>query len=153
MGQHLLYFRVASRICALPVSEVEETMRPLPIEPLPEMPPFVLGASIIRGAPTPVVDLGAFLSGEKLDGPRRAITVKAGDGRRVALLVSDVMTIGTSDSVSSEAMPPLLRDAAPDAIRTLARLDEGLLTVFQLGRLVPERVFALLEKRGEPAAN
>jgi purine-binding chemotaxis protein CheW len=36
-------------------------MRPLPIKPIAGTPGFVRGVSIIRGAPTPVIDLKALL--------------------------------------------------------------------------------------------
>lgn len=144
MDLDLLLFRVGSRFCALPLKYVEETLRPLPIEALPETPPFVLGASVIRGAPTPVVELGVLLTGKRLEQAGRAITVKTPDGRRVALLVSAVVGCGRSDEASIQTMPPLLRDAAPGAVQTLGRLDQSLLTIFQIGRLIPEAAWSRL---------
>jgi purine-binding chemotaxis protein CheW len=151
MDRDLFFFRVASRICALPVSHVEETMRPPRVEPLPETPSFVTGASIVRGVPTPVVDLGDFLSGERLPAPRRAITVKIDGGRRVALLVSEVLGVRGSDEVFLADMPPLLREAAQEVLSTLGRLDGRLLTVLRLGRLVPEPVWRLMGARRDGA--
>src|SRR5258708_27422196 len=48
-------------VCAVPLTHLIETMRPLPVEPISGVPSFVQGISIIRGIPTPVVDLGAVL--------------------------------------------------------------------------------------------
>jgi purine-binding chemotaxis protein CheW len=151
MDRNLLFFRVASRVCALPVSQVEETMRPPAIEPLPETPSFVSGASIVRGVPTPVIDLGEFLSGKKLSAARRAVTVKVDGGRRVALLVSEVLGVRGSDEVFLGDLPPLLQEAAPEALSTLGRVDDRLLTVLRLGRLVPEPVWRLLSARRDGA--
>lgn len=53
--------RAQERLCAFPLESVIEVMRPLPIEPLPDVPAYVLGASLVRGLPTPIVDLGALL--------------------------------------------------------------------------------------------
>lgn len=52
---------IGSRIGALALRDVRETMRPLPVEPLMGAPPFVLGLATIRGFPTPVVDVGRLL--------------------------------------------------------------------------------------------
>ena len=46
-------------LAALPLEHVVETMRPLPVEPLGDAPRFILGLSIVRGEPIPVVDVGA----------------------------------------------------------------------------------------------
>jgi chemotaxis signal transduction protein len=53
---------VKGRLCAVPLSHVIEIMRPLPVEPISSVPSFVQGISIIRGIPTPVVDLLLKLS-------------------------------------------------------------------------------------------
>ena len=52
---------VGARQCAFPLHLVEETLRPLPIEPVAGTPNYVCGMSVIRGKPTPVVDLKALL--------------------------------------------------------------------------------------------
>jgi chemotaxis signal transduction protein len=51
-------------------------MRPLPVERIAGMLSFVRGVSIIRGVPTPVVDLGVVLGtpGEAVD---RFVTLRA----------------------------------------------------------------------------
>jgi chemotaxis signal transduction protein len=50
-------------MCAVPAERVPEIMRPLPIEPLSRMPCFVLGLSIIRRSPVPVIDARRLLNG------------------------------------------------------------------------------------------
>ena len=57
----VLVVMVGSRACAFPLHHVAETMRPLPIKPVAGTPGFVCGVSVIRGTPTPVVDLNALL--------------------------------------------------------------------------------------------
>jgi hypothetical protein len=54
-----LISRVQSRLCALALESVLETMRPLPIEPLAGVPEFVRGLPVIRGTPLPVIALAA----------------------------------------------------------------------------------------------
>src|SRR5882757_4286888 len=55
-NDRFLLCRIGSRIGALALKDVRETMRPLPIEPLTGMPPFMLGLAIVRGFPAPIID-------------------------------------------------------------------------------------------------
>ena len=58
-----LVFRAGPLLCALRLDEVIETMRPLDVQPLAGTPAFVLGISVLRGVPTPVIDVARLLSG------------------------------------------------------------------------------------------
>ncbi|HEU4347578.1 MAG TPA: chemotaxis protein CheW, partial [Actinoplanes sp.] len=62
-----LVFRAGPVLCALRLDEVIETMRPLGIRPLAGTPPYIRGISIIRGVPTPVVDVARLLAGESAE--------------------------------------------------------------------------------------
>src|SRR5688572_15607941 len=59
-----LICRVSTRVCALPLDAVVETMRPLVVEPVAGAPGFVSGLSIVRGEPIPVVDAARLLGTE-----------------------------------------------------------------------------------------
>jgi len=98
-----LLVRAGTLTCALPLSHVVETMRPLPIEPLANAPAFVRGLSIIRGAPVPVVDLGALLNTPSSRPPPRFVTVRAGE-RRVALAVDGILGLRDIASLSLDDM-------------------------------------------------
>jgi len=118
-------------------------MRPLPIEPVAGTPAFVRGVSVIRGEPTPVVDLEALL--ERGPGSRaygRFVTLKVGE-RRVALGVDSVVGVRTLEAATLGAMPPLLRDAA-ERVEALGAPDEQLLVVLRAARLVPDGVWTCL---------
>ncbi len=131
-----LLCRVGSRLCALPFETVVETMRPLPIEPVAGMPPSVRGLSIIRGVPTPIIELG-LLFAEPARRPRRLVTITSG-GRPAGLLVDDVLGVRSIGTDGLAALPPLLRDAAGDIVSAIGALDDELLLVLQTARLVPE---------------
>lgn len=136
-------FRSGRRLCALAAEYVEESMRPLPVQPLPGLPRFVCGTAIVRGTPTPVVDLRELLGDETERPPLRMLSVRAGAHRRVGLLVDEV--VGLREALSVEMLPPLLSDAAPGVVEHLGRLDRELLTVLRAGSLLPEEVWAHLE--------
>lgn len=144
----LLVFDVAGSKCALPLQHVEETLRPLPIEPVSGVPDFVLGLSIIRGVATPVVHAGMLIRGNAAP-PARLITVKSG-GRRVALAVNDVVGVVDVAVETGRDLPPLVRDGGAGAIASIGALDTELFTLLQSARLVPDETWAAIdhESRG-----
>lgn len=141
--QRLLVCRVGSSLCGLPLEHVVETMRPLSPEPVPRMPPFVRGVSVIRGRPLPVLDARALLGARSDASAGRSVTVKVGE-RQLALLVDQVLGIHALDAAQSSQLPPVLGDAG-DSLEALGMLDAELLLVLQSARLLSEEQFALLE--------
>ena len=135
-GAHtdLLLVRLRADLLGLPLSSVAETMRPLPCSPLPGAPPFVLGAALIRGVVTPVVDLAGALGRPQLEAPRRLVTVRAG-ARAVALAVDDVLGVRRLEAAQLVGLPPLLEPATA-AVSALAVLDRELLLVLEAGHFV-----------------
>ena len=132
----LLLCAVSTRVIGLPLEHVGETMRPLPIEPMPGAPAFVSGLSIIRGTPVPVVDAGRLLE-EHTARPGRFVTVRTGD-RTVALAVDAVVGVRTIAAASLLSLPPLLREASATAVAAIGTLDAALLVVLRGARLLPE---------------
>jgi purine-binding chemotaxis protein CheW len=140
-----LVVRVQTRVCALPLMHVVEAMRPLPLESIAGMPPFVRGVSVIRGIPTPVVDLGAVLG--TLGGTaERIVTLRMGD-RHVALCVDAVLGICDLDPSAIQELPPLLRGASTDVIEAIGTLDERFLMVLRTGWELPDDVWQALAAR------
>jgi purine-binding chemotaxis protein CheW len=147
----VLVCRVGGWLCALPIAQVEETMRPLPVEPLAAVPAFVLGLSIIRGVPTPVVDTGALLGARDRPRPSRLVVLRLQDGdRKVALAVEAVLGVRTIPATALDRLPPLLRDASRDVVTAVGALDDAFLVALHAGRLVPESVWDALAAGGEP---
>lgn len=137
-----LLFRVRSRLCALPLAHVVETMRPLPLESLAGAPVAVKGLSLIRGSPLPVVALAALLDGED-EHATRLVTVRAGE-YRVALLVGSVVGVLRIAAASLRELPPLLRGADNNAVAAIGITDTELLLVLNAARLVPDSLWASL---------
>lgn len=135
---------VLTRLCALPLEHVVETMRPLPTELLAGGPKFIRGVSIIRGEPVPVVD-AASLMGGKESCPTRLVALNT-DGRRVAVAVDAVLGVQAIPVESLHDLPPLLADVDAEVISGLGTLDAELLVVLHSARLVPESVWGLLEQ-------
>jgi purine-binding chemotaxis protein CheW len=138
-----LLCRARDRLCALPLEHLVETMRPLPVTPVPGAAPFVRGLSLIRGGPVPVVDLGALLGAREQAEPTRFVTLRIGD-RRVALAVERVVGIQQLPSVLT-TLPPVLADAPAEFVSAIGAVDAELLLVLQALRLVPDSVWGAAE--------
>jgi len=144
-GIQALVVTVQTRACALPLEYVIETMRPLPIETIAGVPSFVQGVCIIRGIPTPVVDLGVLL-GAPGGAVNRFVTVRLGD-KQVALRVGAVLGIHHLDDATMQGLPPVLKDASNDIIEALGTLDAQILIVLRATWEVPDDVWHALEAR------
>ena len=140
----VLVVMVGARACALPLHHVAETMRPLPIEPVAGTPACVCGVAVIRGAPTPVVDLKALLENcENSPSYGRFVALKL-DGRQVAIGVDSVVGLRNLDSAQLGELPPLLRDVTADRVASFGTRDAQLLLVLRAARIVPDEVWASL---------
>ena len=152
---------VGSLMCALPVGHVVEVMRPLPIRHLEDVPPFVLGVALVRGAPAPVVDLAQLL-GVTIAGARREprasrigrfVTVAAhGQGRRLSLAVEEVRGIRALTPAALGTLPPLLRAVDARGAGAIGALDDELLLILETTRLLPESVWSSLASAGAQGA-
>lgn len=133
-----LLCRAGARLCALPVEQVLETMRPLPIEPLAATDAVaaglpLLGLARVRGGSVPVVDLAALLE-QPAQAVERFVLLRVAE-RRVALAVGAVLGVRTL--APAEALPPLLGTAAQGSVEALSWLDDQLLLRLDAARLVP----------------
>jgi purine-binding chemotaxis protein CheW len=142
-----LLCRVERRLCALPLAQVEEIMRPLPVEPVAGAPAFVLGVAVVRGEAVPVVDVAALL-GAGGSHATRMVTMRV-DGRRVALAVDAVLGVHAIEEKSLADLPPLLRVAGADAMSAVGQLDAELLVVLESARILPDGVWAALDAARE----
>jgi purine-binding chemotaxis protein CheW len=141
-----LIVRVGACACAIPLHHVAETMRPLSIEPVADMPDFVRGVSVIRGVPVPVVDLKALLAnGETAETFGRFVTLKLGT-RLVAIGVDAVVGVRALDSAQLGELPPLLRNVRTDLIEAIGIRDTQLLVVLRAAHIVPDEVWATIAK-------
>jgi purine-binding chemotaxis protein CheW len=138
-----LVCRVESRLLALPLSEVTETMRPLPVSAMPGAPPFVRGAAIVRGEAVPVLDGGLLLGGQAPGAAGRFVILRVG-GRPVALAVDEVLGVRALSGAVLAELPPLLQNAT--SVDSVGILDAQLLVLLQSARLVPESVWSALAR-------
>jgi purine-binding chemotaxis protein CheW len=140
-----LVVRAQEWMCALPLEEVEETMRPLPVAPVSAAPPFVRGVCLVRGTPAPVVSLAMLMGGQAGSGPgRRFVSLRVPEGR-LALEVEEVRGLRWVEEGELESVPPLLRATASGHLRHVGALDGRLMAVLGAAHLLPEELWGRLE--------
>ena len=139
-----LLCQTASRCFGFPAADIAETMRALPVEVVAGAPPFVLGVSVIRGEPVPIVD-AAQLLGEQTSSSGRFITMRVGR-RLIGFAIESVVGIRSIPAQTLERLPTLL--GSNNAIEAMAALDEGLTFFLNAARAIPESVLAALDGQG-----
>ena len=145
-----LLCRVGVIVCALPLEQVSETMRPLPVAAVNGMPSFMDGVAVVRGSPVPVVDLARLL-GRPDDEPRARFVVVKVDQRYVALAVPQVIGVRPLDPASVGALPPLLEGTSAEFVAGIGVLDAHLLVVLKSWRILPASIWEGLESGGVDA--
>jgi purine-binding chemotaxis protein CheW len=148
-GTSSLVFRAGSLLCALRLDEVIETMRPLTTHPLAGTPAFVLGISILRGVPTPVVDVARLLGGERAE-VARFVAVRTERGP-VAFATGAVLGI-RSTVADVGAQHTVLLGATPGGlVAGIARIGAEPLLLLQSMRVVPDDVWAAAAAAAMPS--
>ncbi|VTR92557.1 chemotaxis protein : Uncharacterized protein OS=Pseudogulbenkiania ferrooxidans EGD-HP2 GN=O166_02540 PE=4 SV=1: CheW [Gemmata massiliana] len=143
----VLLTRLGSRLCAIPLVDVMESMRPLPAAPVPGVPSFVKGLAVIRGAPVPVVDLGLLVGATGAAPTGRYVLLRLGE-RRVAIAVDGVLGVRRLDGSALHKLPPLFQTSDPELTTGIGVRDEQLLFVLQTARIVPDEVWRIAEPNG-----
>jgi purine-binding chemotaxis protein CheW len=143
-----LVFRAGPLLCALRLDEVLETMRPMETLPLAGTPSFVLGISVLRGVPTPVLDVSRLLRGGPED-PQRYITVRTERGP-VAMATGEIVGIRSVHPESAGGHPALLGGASSRLVAGVDTVGVEPLLLLQSMRAVPDEVWEAAAAAGVP---
>lgn len=144
--RRILIVRAQAWTCALPLEDVEETMRPLPVTPVAGTPEFVRGVSVVRGVSAPVVSLAVLLGGSGGAG-QRFVSLRL-PARRLVLEVDEVVGLRRMKPHMLQAAPPLLRGASHGQLQVLGTLDGELLATLSAAHVLPEAVWVRLQAEG-----
>jgi len=134
-GHNSLVFRAGPLLCALRLDEVIETMRPLATQPIAGTPAFVTGICIMRGLPTPVIDVARLL-GDATAEVSRFISVRTERGP-VAFTAGAIHGVRTVSAQSTQFSPALLGDGPGRLIAAVGTIDAAPVLLLQTMRLVP----------------
>jgi purine-binding chemotaxis protein CheW len=117
-------------------------MRPLPIRPLAAASPSVLGVAILRGRPTPVLDVAQLVTGAASAAITRFVCVRvdssAKQERIVALAVDEVLAATRLSDAQLGALPPLIGQAQQEIVAAVGRFDLELMVVLKTAHLLTD---------------
>jgi purine-binding chemotaxis protein CheW len=135
-----LVFRAGSLLCALRLDEVIEIMRPLAVRPLAGTPSYVRGVTIMRGVPTPVIDVARLVGGEQADADR-FVAVRTERGP-IALATGPVLGIRAAVTDAAAQHPALLGGASSRLVAGVGTIDAEPVLLLQSMRVLPDEVWA-----------
>jgi purine-binding chemotaxis protein CheW len=145
-----LVFAAGTSIYAIPIEHVAETLRPLPTWALSGTPEFVVGVSIVRGTPVPIIDVSRLTCRDGAPAPTRFVTIKIGS-RRAALAVSSVIGVRRLSAGTLAGLPGLLQGVTDRGVAAIGTLDAELLVVLNATHLVSDEVWRAIDEQGPHA--
>lgn len=153
---NFLIFRGRRQLAAVPLAAVAEVLRPLPVSALSDLPPWVLGLSLVRGRALPVLEAGQLIGeAAQIDykhapcasqKDQRFVVVHSGK-RQAVLAVSGIEGLRRIDVSALQALPALAVSGNRAALNALGVLDGQLLTVLETIRLLSDELWRDIEHR------
>jgi chemotaxis signal transduction protein len=140
--QHLIA-RVRASWIALPVRDLAEILRPLPLLEAPHdtLGGLVRGVAIVRGLATPVLDTARLVDGQPATRVGHWLRVAVGPGRFVALEVERAERV-VNHLEDAGAWPSLMGQDHP--IARLMRYETALVALLASSRILSEGAHAAL---------
>ena len=128
---------VAGQLCGVPVSAVRDVLRQQPISPVPLAPPDIAGNLNLRGRIVTAIDLRRRLQLPAAPaGSQPMAVVTESNGELYALLVDQVSEVLSPDRRRFEPNPQTLPAAWTKYSAGLFRLENALMIVLDLSRLL-----------------
>lgn len=150
----IVTFRIGTEEFGLDVFSVQEILRYQPVTAIPKAPAFVEGVIDMRGVLVPVIDMRRrFEVADTGIGADTRIVVVYFEGERLGLIV-DAVTAVLRIAESAVSDPPrYFRGIAAEYIRGIAKLEERLVVLLQIERILSsEERIALQETELTTAA-
>jgi purine-binding chemotaxis protein CheW len=147
--EHLATFFLDREEYGVDVRQVQEIRRLSEITAVPRAPEFIRGVINLRGRILPVLDLKRKLGLGEVEPQRatRIVVVRVGE-RLLGLMVDGASQVLKVPVSRIEPPPEEVQDKGGDYIRGVAKLDDRLIIVVDLGRLLAHE----LRAAGAPAA-
>lgn len=130
----LVIFELNGQRYGLPILEVQEIMRMVPVNPVPSASEYLEGVINLRGRVIPVLNLSRRLGlpGKERDGETRIIVVEQG-GRKIGMIVDRVLEVGRYNEADIET-PDVVGNTA-GCLSGFAKKDGHILLLLNTGAL------------------
>jgi len=138
-GVQLVTFRLADETYGINVMHVQEVLRITEIAPVPGAPSYVLGIINLRGNVVTVIDTrNRFgLMASDTDDSSRIVIIES-DEQVVGILVDSVAEVVELNTTDIDSAPNVGNDESSRYIQGVANLENGLLIVVDLNKLLTE---------------
>ena len=135
----LVSFKLGKEEFGVDILKVQEINRMLEITEMPNSPDFVEGIVNLRGRIIPVVDLKKRLKmpAKEHDNSTRIIVVEL-NGKTIGFIVDEVSEVLRIESNITEPPPEMTAGIDSDYITAVAKLDDRLLILLDLNRVLSE---------------
>jgi purine-binding chemotaxis protein CheW len=143
LEQQLVVFDVGDESFGVDIDSVQEIIRMQVITRVPGAPEFVEGIINLRGRIIPVIDLRRRigLARAAVSKSSRIVVVEI-DGPTVGMIVDGVSEVLRLSEESVEPPSSVVSSDDSDYIKGIAKLDDRLITLLQLDRLLVDRSMA-----------
>ncbi|KHK02301.1 chemotaxis protein CheW [Desulfovibrio sp. TomC] len=131
----LVGFRVAGQELAIPIAQVQEVIRAMPLTRLPAAPPHIVGMTNLRGRVAPMVDLARIMDFSGPCGENRFIIVCRCRGMLVGLLVEGIAAMHQADGQDIEWGVEARVGVASDLVLGLLKVGEKLVAILSVDSL------------------
>lgn len=143
MSRQLITFQLGDQYLGVDIMAIREIRAWSPATPLPNVPSHVRGVVNLRGVVLPVLDLRHRLGWGMTDPTARhvIIVVRIGEQLQGIIVdaVNDIVTVSTEDM---QPLPDMGDAAAAQFLDGLATIDQRLILVLALDRLVERAALA-----------
>ena len=143
----LVSFKLREEEFAVDILQVQEIIRLQDITNVPNAPAFVEGVINLRGRVIPIIDLRkrfALESAEHSTSTR--IIVVMIDNVTVGLIVDEVSEVLRIPEDTVEPPPPIVAGIESDYIKGVGKLEDRLLILLDLGKILSQKEKSSLEK-------
>jgi purine-binding chemotaxis protein CheW len=135
----LVTFTIGNEKYGIDILRVQEIMKMVPITGFPDSPEAVEGIINLRGNVILVIDLRTkmHLERKSRDGDSRIIVVETG-GRIIGIIVDSVWEVLRIPESITEPVPALASGNNSRFVRSIGRLENGLLLLLELDELLAD---------------
>ncbi len=143
----LACFRVGAELYALDIMRIKEIIRPQKLTPVPKAPSFIEGVINLRGAVIPVADMRKrFDQPIDTDSRKNRIVICLLAGKYIGLLVDEVTEVKRFGRKEIAPSPQFVHGAQADYFLGVARRDNELILLIDLGKVLSSEEKIELQK-------
>lgn len=137
MEQQLVVFELAGESYGINIAAVESIIKMQAITQLPQSKPYLRGMINLRGAVLPVIDLRIRFGLEANEASRNARIIIVSIGTlKLGMVVDEVSEVLRIQEENIDVLPPTVVSANSGFLKGIIRIDQRLVTLLELGRVL-----------------